>query len=314
MPDYWRPAGLIVLFLVAATLATFVPGRVAKSAERSRALAMVALSFDTVRPSAVGVFTFVLGPGGGVSEPVHHDGRPSLLCTSTSPGLLWLSRSPDGSCPRCYSLWGLWSQFPTISGSKPGNADVQRHEIYSGRFRAAHEVAFLPSQWSMRRAWPERVTTDRDVIDPELQDAQGSPGRPLWRSWGRPKEIIGHLDSPSDDQTVTGILPVVGWITDPTGPGAVIEVTVNDRTLDNPIEKVSRSDVEVALPSNSGRRVVTGFRATFDTSQFPDGAHRFSCVVRKFGEEKVIASRTIQTRNGRANLCRKPRTLRKAVQ
>ena len=51
-----------------------------------------------------------------------------------------------------------------------------------------------------------------------------------------------------------------------------------------------------------------GFGATFDTSQFPDGDHRFSCVVRKFGEEKVIMSRTIRTRNARANLAEAPNT------
>jgi 2-polyprenyl-3-methyl-5-hydroxy-6-metoxy-1,4-benzoquinol methylase len=110
-------------------------------------------------------------------------------------------------------------------------------------------------------------------------------------------EIIGHLDSPCDDQIVTGILQVSGWIVDPTGPGAVIELTLNDRTLYNPVEKASRPDVEAAFPSSSGRRVVTAFIATFDTSQFPDGSHRFVCLVRKFGEEKVIATRTIQTRN-----------------
>jgi predicted SAM-dependent methyltransferase len=110
-------------------------------------------------------------------------------------------------------------------------------------------------------------------------------------------EIIGHLDSPCDDQIVTGILQVAGWIVDPTGPGAVIELTLNDRTLYNPVEKASRPDVEAAFPSSSGRRVVTAFIATFDTSQFPDGSHRFVCLVRKFGEEKVIATRTIRTRN-----------------
>jgi predicted SAM-dependent methyltransferase len=111
------------------------------------------------------------------------------------------------------------------------------------------------------------------------------------------KEIIGHLDSPSDNQIVTGILQVAGWIVDPTGPGAVIELKVDDRTLYNPIEQASRPDVEAAFPSNSGRQVVSAFVATFDTSQFPDGSHRFSCVLRKFGAEKVIASKTIRTRN-----------------
>ena len=164
----------------------------------------------------------------------------------------------------------------------------------------------------VKKAWPD-LHPDRDVIDPSFKMLKEARVGRFGDLVDDTKEIIGHLDSPSDDQTVTGILPVVGWITDPTGPGAVIEVTVNDLALDNPIEKVSRPDVEVALPSNSGRRVVTGFRATFDTSQFPDGAHRFSCVVRKFGEEKVIASRTIQTRNGRANLAEAPNTS-KAVQ
>jgi hypothetical protein len=42
--------------------------------------------------------------------------------------------------------------------------------------------------------------------------------------------------------------------------------------------------------------------------QGKDGAHRFSCVVRNFGEEKVIASRTIRTRNTRANLAEAPNT------
>jgi predicted SAM-dependent methyltransferase len=111
------------------------------------------------------------------------------------------------------------------------------------------------------------------------------------------KEIIGHLDSPTDNQILTGIIQVAGWIVDPTGPGAVVELTVKDRTLYNPVESAPRADVEAAFPTNSDQRAVTGFVALLDTSQFPDGSHRLSCVVRKFGDKTVVFTRTFRTRN-----------------
>jgi SAM-dependent methyltransferase len=110
-------------------------------------------------------------------------------------------------------------------------------------------------------------------------------------------KTFGHLDSPTDDQVVTGTLDVAGWVVDPTGPGGVIELRVDDHPLLNAVQKASRPDVEAAFRSNSSPREVTAYMARIDTSHFPDGLHRLMCVVRKSGKETVVASRTFQTRN-----------------
>ena len=110
-------------------------------------------------------------------------------------------------------------------------------------------------------------------------------------------KAFGQLDSPANDQLVTGTLDVAGWVVDPTGPGGVIELRVDDHRLPNAVQKSSRPDVEAAFPSNSSRREVTAYSARIDTSHFPDGVHRLTCVVRKSGKETVVANRTFQTRD-----------------
>jgi predicted SAM-dependent methyltransferase len=110
-------------------------------------------------------------------------------------------------------------------------------------------------------------------------------------------KVIGYLDSPTDNQVATGAVQVAGWIVDPTGPGAVIELRLDDHPLLNNVQITSRPDVDAAFPSNSSRREATAFIARVDTSHFPDGFHQITCVVRKSGNETAVASRTFRTRN-----------------
>jgi hypothetical protein len=108
---------------------------------------------------------------------------------------------------------------------------------------------------------------------------------------------FGYLDSPFENQLVSGSLYVEGWVIDPTGPCGDIELMVDGRRLENSVQRKPRPDVEAAFPDNRGQRETTGFIATVETSQFPEGHHRLSCVVRKFGTARVVARRAIQTRS-----------------
>ena len=77
VPTYWRFAGLIVVFLVAATLARLGWVGWRQPDERRRAFAMVAVILAMLCAAvAVGVLAFVLGPG---------EGRASRYVTTTAP-------------------------------------------------------------------------------------------------------------------------------------------------------------------------------------------------------------------------------------
>ena len=108
---------------------------------------------------------------------------------------------------------------------------------------------------------------------------------------------FGQLESPTEDQLVSGRLYVEGWVIDPTGPGSDIQLTVDGRPIYTSIQRKARPDVELAYLDTKTNREATGFCATVETSQFPDGSHRLAFVARKSGEESIIAGRTIQTRN-----------------
>jgi SAM-dependent methyltransferase len=111
------------------------------------------------------------------------------------------------------------------------------------------------------------------------------------------QETVGHLDSPLDGQIVAGVLRVAGWIAGPGRPGGALELMVDDRPIRDAIHRLPRPDVEAAFKNGRRPGRSTGFAASVETSQFPDGFHRLSCAVRRRGRKTIIGTRTFQTRN-----------------
>jgi predicted SAM-dependent methyltransferase len=93
-------------------------------------------------------------------------------------------------------------------------------------------------------------------------------------------------------------MEISGWMVDYAGPGGTIAITVDDRPISAPIQKLPRPDLHAAYPDAAAVGEVTGFRVQLESAQFADGEHRLSCIARRGEAETVIASGTFLVQNG----------------
>ncbi|UOY94508.1 Ig-like domain-containing protein [Ectobacillus sp. JY-23] len=109
------------------------------------------------------------------------------------------------------------------------------------------------------------------------------------------QNVLGYVDSPAPERTLSGKIDVAGWFLD-TNHVAKIEVLVDDQVVGEAEYGEARPDVKRAFPRfNNGN---AGYRYTLDTTKFNDGSHTITVKeTGKNGKVTTLSKRTVKVQN-----------------
>jgi ubiquinone/menaquinone biosynthesis C-methylase UbiE len=110
--------------------------------------------------------------------------------------------------------------------------------------------------------------------------------------FGKWSSITGVIDAPAQDQVVSGIVGVQGWIL-----AAAVELWIDGARIDVHLNRLPRPDVLAAYPDHAKRNPKPGFACALNTFRYTNGKHTIKCVAN--GREFV--SRDFFVENAKMN-------------
>ena len=113
--------------------------------------------------------------------------------------------------------------------------------------------------------------------------------------------LFGVLDSPTNHETVNGVLITFGWVQATQPVATQVHILLDNREISKPINRWARPDVAEQYPQFSSYNPVPGFSVNYDTRSLADGWHAMTCFVKAGSVEEIIGQVRFKVQNSLAS-------------